>query len=469
MPDEFKILMFAESHHWERVRRVVPSADPFRVEIKALDSLGESGISGEDVVVLFMEKDRFGAAFPWLKSVDPTDSQKIALVADNIQVNETVRLIRAGFDEVFDAGDELELLSEWIVHHYEEKIKQPRLPRNYDKSDRNLTKIIGTSDGIQNVKKLAKQAGLFSDMTVLIQGETGTGKEMVARYIHEHSSRDQSPFVEVNCSAIPESLMESEMLGHEKGAFTDARQSKKGFFELAHGGTLFLDEIGVMSGNLQNKILKIVEEKMFRRVGGEKTITVDVKVIAGTNTNLLDAVSQGRFRPDLFYRLNVFAIHILPLRERTDDIAILAEYFLSEIKRRYHLQINGFHPSTMSLLCSHDWPGNVRELKHIVERSAVVAGQGRILPTHLPDQISKSFPEEQIRNLVETPDDSCLRIPLPDDGIAMDDIERIVIRDVLDRFDGNQSQAARFLKISRTRLIRKLPGRGSDESAGRSV
>ena len=233
--------------------------------------------------------------------------------------------------------------------------------------------IIGTSDAINEIRKSVKLAA-SGDARILITGENGTGKEVVARAVHGLSSRSEKAFVELNCAAIPESLIESELFGHEKGAFTDAVFVRKGRFEIADGGTLFLDEIGDMALSAQAKVLRVIQEQKMQRLGGEKTITTDVRIIAATNMDLEKACAQGRFRRDLFFRLNVIPIHIPPLRERKMDIPLLLHHFLADLGTgNFNLE-----DDAVDLLCSHDWPGNVRELKNLAERIAVMHGSGNI-------------------------------------------------------------------------------------------
>ena len=226
--------------------------------------------------------------------------------------------------------------------------------------------IIGTNIAIRNIREMVKQAA-ESDARILITGENGAGKEVIARAIHQCSTRVDSPFIDVNCAAIPETLIESELFGHERGAFTDAVSTRKGRFEMAHGGTLFLDEIGDMSLSAQAKVLRVIQEQKFERIGSEKTIETDVRIIAATNQDLEKACKEGRFRQDLFFRLNVIPIHVLPLRERPEDIPILLFHFLKEFKREITLE-----PPALEELLNYNWPENVRELKNLAERIAVI-------------------------------------------------------------------------------------------------
>ena len=223
-----------------------------------------------------------------------------------------------------------------------------------------------------------------SESNVLIQGESGTGKELVARALHLHSPRRKGPFVAVNCSAIPETLLESELFGHERGAFTGAVSSKPGRFELAKGGTLFLDEIGDLKPELQVKLLRVLEERAFMRVGGTRKIALEARIVAATNVNLKEAMQQGRFRDDLYYRLFTVPIDLPPLREKREDIPILVKYFLEQLNRKFNKRIRGVDPKVMKVLCRHAWPGNVRELQHVLEYCFVFAKGPLITERHLP-------------------------------------------------------------------------------------
>ena len=249
--------------------------------------------------------------------------------------------------------------------------------------------IIGTSAAIRNIRETVKQAA-DSDSRILITGENGAGKEVIARAIHLCSSRADSPFVDVNCAAIPEALIESELFGHEKGAFTDAVSARKGRFEIAHGGTLFLDEIGDMSLSAQAKVLRVIQEQKIERVGGEKTIETDVRIIAATNQDLEKACEEGRFRQDLFFRLNVIPIYVPPLRERPEDIPMLLCYFLGILKKELTLEADA-----LDVLASHDWPGNVRELKNLAERIAVMHQKDSINGDDLQKLINKRSRKSQ--------------------------------------------------------------------------
>jgi transcriptional regulator with PAS, ATPase and Fis domain len=282
-----------------------------------------------------------------------------------------------------------------------------------------------------------------TEATVLILGESGTGKELVATSIYEQSQRKNKPFIKLNCAAIPEELLESELFGHEKGAFTGATSFKPGKFDMANGGTIFLDEIGDMPYNLQSKILRVIQERELYRVGGSKTIKVDVRFIASTNRNLEQMVQEGRFREDLFYRLNVFTLHLPPLRERKEDIPALVDHFLKNTHKE--VQVTS---TALQMLMSYHWPGNVRELQNVIERSAVISEDGYIEAAHLPVQISGPFENG----------DGCM--PNLPSGLSLDDrlaeIEKSLIIDALRKTGGVQIRATELLGINQRSLWHRI-------------
>jgi two-component system NtrC family response regulator/two-component system response regulator HydG len=294
--------------------------------------------------------------------------------------------------------------------------------------------MIGVAPPMQRVFEVIDQVAP-SKATVLITGESGTGKELVANAIHQRSPRANGPFVKLHCAALAESLLESELFGHEKGSFTGAMARKDGRFSIADGGTLFLDEIGEISPAIQVKLLRFLQEHEFERVGGTQTIKVDVRIIAATNRNLRDEVAKGRFREDLYYRLNVVALEMPPLRDRRGDIPALADFFLDKLMRENAKQLDGFTPQTLDLLCAYDWPGNVRELENALERAVVLAVPGgKIEPRHLPPTVRPvaSFPP------------GMPVIP----GASMPELERYAILETLKAVGGATSKAAEILKIS---------------------
>jgi transcriptional regulator with GAF, ATPase, and Fis domain len=293
-----------------------------------------------------------------------------------------------------------------------------------------------------------------TDTTVLISGESGTGKELVAQSVFEHSSRKGKPFIKLNCVAIPETLLESELFGYEKGAFTGATTQKKGKFELADGGTILLDEIGDMPLETQAKLLRVLQEKEFERLGGTKSIRVDVRFVAATNKNLRELVASGRFREDLYHRLNVFSIVLPPLRERREDIPLLAEHFCCKAMKPVQIS-----PQALQLLLVYSWPGNVRELQNAIERAAVLAEKGIIEPFHIAPQISTAVsPELHLDGMESASLDS-----------RMENIERGLIIEALQRSGGNQVRAAQLLGINRRSLVYRISKLGIDVTTLKSV
>lgn len=311
--------------------------------------------------------------------------------------------------------------------------------------------IIGQSDGITHVLEIVERVA-DSDSTVLVMGESGTGKELVAKAIHYNSPRSSRPFVPINCGAIPVDLLESELFGHVKGAFTGAIANRIGRFEMAESGTLFLDEIGDMSPSLQVKLLRVLQERKFEPVGSAKTQNANVRVIAATNVDLESAVSEGLFREDLFYRLNVIPIRIPPLRERKSDIPLLLHHFMDHFNRTRQRQLTGITPDAMSMLMNYSWPGNIRELENLLERLAILKGQGLVDVNDLPERYRKS--------LTPTPG----AIEIPENGMdfnsAVDAYENSLIMNALEKTGWNRNQAASLLRLNRTTLVEKIKKKG---------
>ncbi|OGG46901.1 MAG: hypothetical protein A3F84_01120 [Candidatus Handelsmanbacteria bacterium RIFCSPLOWO2_12_FULL_64_10] len=301
-----------------------------------------------------------------------------------------------------------------------------------------LSAIIGEGTAIRAVKGLIEQVCQTDATTVLVCGETGTGKEMVARAVHHGSGRAGGAFVAVDCSTVPEPLFESEFYGHVKGAFTGAQEAHRGYFEQASGGTLFLDEVGDMRPEMQARLLRTLEERRVRRVGGAEETPVDVRVVAATNKDLPGAISEGRFREDLYYRLNAFTIRVPPLRERPEDILPLARHFLDRYRREMRRGVAGFTPEAEALLRPHPFPGNVRELRNTVERAVILCRGDRVTPDDLLFESPRPAPPEGT------------------DSLNIEEAERRLIREALRRSGGNQVQAARLLGISRDALRRRM-------------
>ncbi len=314
--------------------------------------------------------------------------------------------------------------------------------------------LVGKSEKMRTVRALISKLA-NSDATVLITGESGTGKELVARAVHNLSSRRDEPFVPVNCAAIPEELLESELFGHVRGAFTGAVNARQGRFQLAHGGTLFLDEIGEMSPKLQVKLLRVLQERQFEPVGSDKAVQVDVRVVVATNRDLHAAVKEKRFREDLFYRLNVLPIELPPLRERDGDVPLLVDHFLvlhSRTKGKALIQVE---PKAMAAMEQYNWPGNVREVENLVERLVVLCEDGLICASELPDYVTSDFSEQE---------ETSGSFSLPLEGVDLDGllekIENGFIEQALLRTGGNKTMAAELLRLNRTTLIERLRKRG---------
>ena len=317
----------------------------------------------------------------------------------------------------------------------------------------------GHSRAIRTIHRLVEQVAPF-ETNVLILGESGTGKEMVARHIHELSARTGKPFVPVNCGAIPAELLESELFGHEKGAFTGALNARQGRFEFAEGGTLFLDEIGDMSLHMQVKLLRVLQERTFERVGSNRTLRCDVRIIAATHRDLEGMIAAGAFREDLYYRLNVFPIQMPPLRDRLEDLESLIEHLLSRIERTTGARIV-LTPRALQALAAHGWPGNVRELANLLERLVILQPHGRVDAEDLPARyrgVAVAAAEAPVQRLPAHSD--ARGTDLPDDGIDLKDhltrIEQQLIRQAMRRADGTVADAARLLRMQRTTLVEKL-------------
>ena len=390
---------------------------PGRDGIEILKEMRGGGVKTQ--VVMLTADDTAETAVKAMKlgAVDyltkPFNTDEVKIVLNNILEKESlkkeVKYLRKAYSEVFDK------------------------------------ELVGESKAIKELKKKVEKIAQARVSTVLLTGESGTGKEIVAKQIHRlmFATEDswRAPFVSINCAAMPETLLESELFGHEKGSFTDAKSEKVGLFEDARGGSILLDEIGDMKPDLQTKLLRVLEERTIRRVGGKTEIPIDVTVLATSNRNLSEAVEKGDFRRDLFFRLSTFYLHIVPLRERQEDIPLLAEHFLSHFAAKYNKpMIKGFSPEAEQVLIHSNWPGNVRELKNLVERIVVLENAEEILPAHIPSWISRST--------MRVEQSSNGRFVLPDSGISLEELEKDLILQALEKADHNKTQAAKLLNIS---------------------
>lgn len=387
------------------------------------------------------------------------DAKIIPIVMTGFGTIETaVRAMKSGaFDFItkpFDLGTVSAVVRKAAEFH---RLRQENhLLRRAVRDQYRLEQLVGVSEPMQQVLEFVQKVA-DSDSTVMIQGESGTGKELVARMLHFNSLRRDRPLVPVNCGAIPENLLESELFGHEKGAFTGATHARMGRFELAHGGTIFLDEIGEMSLPLQVKLLRVLQEREFERVGGNRTIHVDVRIIAATNQDLDTMVEEKRFRRDLFYRLNVIPMVIPPLRERRTDIPLLIDHFLNRFNQSKHTEVVGLDDEARRLLTEYDWPGNIRELENMMERLVVLKKQGLLSSQDLPQKISR-------RSMIPELKEQFIR--LSEDGIHLsrevEQYEKHLIMEALKKANGVTSRAAELLHLNRTTLVEKLKRKGVD-------
>ncbi|MFA6748564.1 MAG: sigma-54 dependent transcriptional regulator [Candidatus Riflebacteria bacterium] len=335
------------------------------------------------------------------------------------------------------------------LHHFQERFETQ------------FSRIIGENQKMKSLREEISIAAKADKTTVLIRGESGTGKELVARQIHFQSNRADKPFIDVNAAAVSGSLLESELFGHEKGAFTDAQKQKKGLFELANSGTLFLDEIGDLDMSLQVKLLRVLQERKFSRVGGTTDIHVDVRVISATNADLEKNIEEGRLRADLFYRLNIFSIKIPPLRERRSDILLLAKNFLDEFRKEFSKDISGFREDTIKIIENYDFPGNVRELRNIIERATLLESSNLIRPASLPEElkISSNLKES---SLIYNDD-----VPWRSENFSfkeyIDSVEKRIVQEVLKETDNKKSKAAQMLGLTRFALRHQLKKHGIED------
>lgn len=377
-----------------------------------------------------------------LEKAKEVDEDLIIIMVTALGVLETaVRAMRLGAYDYINKPfnlDELAIVIKKALETQELKREVAHL-RSAQPKKFNIESIIGESDDLRRILNMVHKIAQSDAGTVLIQGESGTGKELIAKAIHYESGRSERPFVAINCAAVPETLLESELMGHEKGAFTDAKNQKKGLFEIANGGTVFLDEIGDMPLSIQAKLLRVLEDRVFRRVGGTKDIHVDVRIVSATNKDLLEAIEEKTFRNDLYYRLQVIPILLPPLRERRADILPLARTFIGMFNQEFGKSVKGMSPQAESFLTEYDWPGNVRELRNVIERAVILENDEIMQLEHLPREMrSKSAP-------VGT--SGPFSFNLPPEGIDIEDVERELINQALQATDGNQSKAAKMLNL----------------------
>ena len=419
-----------------------------------------------------------------LKAIEP--SVAVVMVTATDDVKTAVEAMRLGaYDYVskpFDL-DRLRVIAQNALDRHELR-QEVEFHRKESVKRYGFHRIVGPSRSLADVVEIARKVAKSDAATVLLQGESGTGKDLLAQAIHYESRRANRPFIPINCTALPTELLESELMGHEKGAFTDAKAVKKGLFEVADGGTIYLDEIGDMKVDLQSKMLRFIETKTFKRVGGHRDIEVDVRIIAATNRDLQAAVRSGAFREDLFYRLNVIPIEMPPLRDRREDILPLAEHFLALLNEDVKRKVHGFTPETLSALRDYDWPGNVREMRNLIER-ALILGEGEYLeiwplsrlagrqssrgPAMTEGGMDRDAAGTAARATVGATDTDTVgagagphagaagggdaaAFTLPARGVVLEEVEKTFIIQALEAQGGNQTRAAQMLGLTRDAL-----------------
>ncbi len=384
----------------------------------------------------------------WLKERVP--EVPVVLMTAYGTVADAVSAMRMGaFDYVIKplTEDALKVVVKKAIHQ-SRLIRENRTLRVYAEKASRFENIIGHSKKMTELFELAAQVAP-RDSTVLIHGESGTGKELLAKAIHLNSARSGAPFIVVNCGAIPETLIESELFGHQRGSFTGAFADRIGKFEAAHHGTVFLDEVGELASPLQVRLLRVVQEREVQKIGRTDPLKIDIRVIAATNRNLKTMLNDGSFREDLYYRLSVITLQIPPLRERREDIPLLAEHFVEKFCHRYALPIRRLSPAAIELLTRYNWPGNVRELENAIESSIVLSNNEEISPLYFSENI------RQERSRV-----SQIYLEIPSDGISLEEVEKELLLKALQMCEWNQTHAARFLDISRKTLIYRMEKHG---------
>lgn len=381
----------------------------------------------------------------------------VIMITGNVRVENTISALRGGAYDFIGKPINLEELRVTIrngleARYLRREVEQVRKERAHEF---NFRQIVGESPAMKKMLALAAKVAESEVSSVLLQGESGTGKDLVAKAIHYGSQRADGPFIAINCAALPATLIESELFGYEKGAFTDAKTRKEGLFEQAEGGTLLLDEIGELELALQAKLLRVLEEGAFRRVGGLKDIPLDVRVLAASNRDLKAESEAGRFRLDLYYRLSIIQIDIPPLRDRGDDVLLLAQHYIDTIGSRLRLRrkITGLSPEVVGVFRKYNWPGNVRELRNVIERALILEDNETITADYLPGSLLGPIPGNVVRSAGHSGNHQFV---LPTEGIALDEIELSFVQQAIERSGGNQTKAAELLGISRDQLRYRL-------------
>jgi DNA-binding NtrC family response regulator len=420
-------------------------ADTVASAIKAFDE-------AEPAIVLLDIDLPDGSGLDVLKEIKERRPETIAvMITGNVDVHNTITALRGGAHDFIGKPVKLEELEVTLRNALETRSlrREVKIARRERSRGFSFDQIIGDSPVMRKAKDLAARIAMSDVSSILLQGETGTGKDLFAKAIHYSSERANAPYLAINCAALPATLIESELFGYEKGAFTDAKQRKEGLFEQAQGGTIFLDEIGEMELALQAKLLRVLEEGVFRRVGGLKDLPLDVRIIAASNQNLKKAGESGTFRLDLYFRLSVIQIDIPPLRDRNDDVLQLAMHYIEKANhKRRGERLKGLSPEVARIFKSYNWSGNVRELRNVIERSSILEDGEFVTTTHLPADL--------LRGDAVKAAPSASGIVLPADGVPLETVEAELARQAVERTGGNLTRAAKLLDISRDQLRYKL-------------
>ena len=381
----------------------------------------------------------------------------VIMITANVLVDETIAALRGGAYDFIGKPINLEELHVAIRNGIEagRLRKEVSLFRRERAEQFSFEQIIGQSPAMKEMLGIARKVAESEVSSVLLQGESGTGKDLVAKAIHYQSNRSAGPFVAINCAALPGTLIESELFGYEKGAFTDAKARKEGLFQQAEGGTLFLDEIGELELSLQAKLLRVLEEGAFRRVGGLRDIPFDARVIAASNKDLKAESEAGRFRLDLYYRLSVIQIDIPPLRERVDDVLLLTEHYIEAFAKRLRKRVHTMAPDVAAAFRRYEWPGNVRELRNVIERALILEDGDVITMKYVPRAVIEGI-RQSVAEAGRTFGGALPNFRLPAEGISLDEVEMELVRQAIERSGGNQTKAAELLAISRDQLRYRL-------------
>jgi DNA-binding NtrC family response regulator len=439
---KYKILVVDDEHliRWSLEQSLKKQGYDVTQAATGEEALKQVGEEIPDLVLLDIQLPGING-LDVLEKIKEIDESIIVIMVTALGVVETaVKAMRIGAHDYVNKPfnlDELAIVIKKALETGELKKEVTHL-RSEQIKKHGLANIIGGSRHMANVLSMVDKVAKSDAGTIMIQGESGTGKELIAKAIHYESARAEKPFMAINCAAVPETLLESELMGHERGAFTDAKTLKKGLFEMADGGTVFLDEIGDMDVGMQAKLLRVLEERSFRRVGGTKEIPIDVRIISATNQDLLTLIDEKIFRKDLYYRIQVIPIYLPPLRERPDDILVLADHFIKQFNREFGKHFQAVSKMAGKFLTEYEWPGNVRELKNVIERAIILETEKELLLEYLPQEI-----------IAKTSGASTgpITFRLPPEGLDIEDMERELIRQSLEMAEGNQSKAARSLNL----------------------